>query len=465
MTWSAAVPSLSRRPLWIATAAAVALSLALAALPLKYGAAAAVFLPAAVLVALRPRWLLYVLPLLVPVTYEATLPLGSARVGLLDLALAGAVAGWLAVSVTRRRIELRLGAVGIALLVWLWVQLLSLTGSVSFGSGVAELTKWAELLAVYVLALALLRGGTTQRLVYPIAAAGTGSALYGLLQFATGRGPESFLLFGRFMRAYGTFAQPNPFAGHLGLSLPFALAWGLAASDRSRMERLAMLGCAGVMGLGILASWSRGSWLALVVSLAVMAVLLAPRLALLAAAAAALVGLMFGGGALAGPLAQRALGMGGDVRTLNVSRVEPTDESWAVIERLAHWQAGWYMFAAHPWLGVGIGNYEVVYPLYGLPHWPEPLGHAHNYYLNVLAETGLVGLTAFGLVGIAAARALVRSWRRAHSGQTRALVLAAAGSLAYLSMHNLVDDLFVHSMQAIVGLCLALIVLAASEVA
>ena len=53
----------------------------------------------------------------------------------------------------------------------------------------------------------------------------TGGALQGLLgiyQFLFGVGPEGFLLFGRYMRAHGTFLQPNPYGGYLGLLLPLA---------------------------------------------------------------------------------------------------------------------------------------------------------------------------------------------------------------------------------------------------
>src|SRR5205823_8755967 len=46
-----------------------------------------------------------------------------------------------------------------------------------------------------------------------------------------------------------------------------------------------------------------------------------------------------------------------DVRTVQV-----TSENWAVVERMAHWQAGWNMFVDHPWFGVGAGNYAQAYP-------------------------------------------------------------------------------------------------------
>ncbi len=59
-----------------------------------------------------------------------------------------------------------------------------------------------------------------------ILVAASAEALVGFYQFFTQTGPESFII-GRFMRAYGTFSQPNPFAGYLGLILPLGVALAL----------------------------------------------------------------------------------------------------------------------------------------------------------------------------------------------------------------------------------------------
>ena len=72
-----------------------------------------------------------------------------------------------------------------------------------------------------------------------------------------------------------------------------------------------------------------------------------------------------------------------------------TDANYAVLERLAHWQAAGEMIRYHPWTGVGFSNYETVYPQYALWNWPIALGHAHNIYLNVAAELGMPGLLAY----------------------------------------------------------------------
>src|SRR2546428_11360784 len=63
---------------------------------------------------------------------------------------------------------------------------------------------------------------------------------------------------------------------------------------------------------------------------------------------------------------------------------------------MAHWPAGWYMILDPPWLGVGAGKYAAAYPDYFVATWREALGHAHNYYLNILAELGVVGGAGLG---------------------------------------------------------------------
>lgn len=67
--------------------------------------------------------------------------------------------------------------------------------------------------------------------------------------------------------------------------------------------------------------------------------------------------------------------------------------------RLSETQAGWRMFKEHPLLGVGLNNYAVHYQKYsrqlGIDSRLEDRA-AHNLYLEIAAETGLLGLTVFG---------------------------------------------------------------------
>ena len=66
-------------------------------------------------------------------------------------------------------------------------------------------------------------------------------------------------------------------------------------------------------------------------------------------------------------------------------------------ERLFIWQSAYTMFKDHPVLGVGLGQYKDNYQQkYILPQAKEPyLTHAHNNFLQMLAENGIIGFAGF----------------------------------------------------------------------
>ncbi|MGC8781990.1 MAG: O-antigen ligase family protein [Anaerolineae bacterium] len=417
----------------------------------------------ALAIAIRPVAGLLALALLLPYGRLAPLPLGS--VDGVDLLVVAALAGWLARGVARRAIEMRLPPLTGLLCGFLWTLGLSLTAAESWREGVPELFKWAEYALLYLLATQMLRGRQVWWMVGALFLAGIGQVALGAYQFVGQVGPPAFLVGGRFMRAYGSFQQPNPYAGYLGYLAPVAASLALAALAqwwRTRRPRHLIAGVAGggtalllVAGVGM--SWSRGGWLALGLALIIVVGLRTPRTALMtlsAMAAVAVILAMAGTAWLPAAIAGRVSGLGDYVAVPDPMRAEINDDNFAVLERVAHWQAGLAMFDDHPWLGVGIGNYAVAYERYALPHWYEPLGHAHNIYINFLAETGVIGAGMFvALWG----GMWWTAWRRARatSGYRAALALGLMGTLTYLTAHNLFDNLFVQHMQLQLALLLA----------
>jgi O-antigen ligase len=78
--------------------------------------------------------------------------------------------------------------------------------------------------------------------------------------------------------------------------------------------------------------------------------------------------------------------------------------------RYALWKAGWRMWLAHPFVGVGIGMFSIQLRNYalGLPIPPIYLGLvAHNMYVQALAETGSIG---FGLFALLLIKSLQNLW-------------------------------------------------------
>jgi O-antigen ligase len=144
------------------------------------------------------------------------------------------------------------------------------------------------------------------------------------------------------------------------------------------------------------------------------------------------------------------------VQVFDVRGVGINDANYAVLERLAHWQAAGEMIRQHPWTGVGFSNYEPVYSQYALMNWPLPLGHAHNYYLNVTAELGIPGFLAYMLMWGAIFWQTLQALRRC-SGWERGLALGLLGAWMHLSVHHLFDDLYVNNAHLLIGALLGML--------
>jgi O-antigen ligase len=109
------------------------------------------------------------------------------------------------------------------------------------------------------------------------------------------------------------------------------------------------------------------------------------------------------------------------------------------------WTVAWRIFRAHPLFGVGLGNFTVLEPRYTLE--PGPMTHVaiiaetpdivHNTYLQLLAETGVIGLIVFLIVVAGSLRA---SWlaakrfdavgREDYGDLARAVLIGTIGMLA-----------------------------------
>jgi O-antigen ligase len=51
----------------------------------------------------------------------------------------------------------------------------------------------------------------------------------------------------------------------------------------------------------------------------------------------------------------------------------------------------WHIFRDHPWTGTGLGTLPIVFPPYESLYDGRVVNHAHNDYLEMLADTGLAG--------------------------------------------------------------------------
>jgi O-antigen ligase len=283
----------------------------------------------------------------------------------------------------------------------------------------------------------------------------------GLMQSVFRLGPLGFI-FGETLRAYGTFGQPNPYAGYLTMGIVAAYVWMRHSLRRGALGDLGLgLLAAGAGGLGELLSLSRAAWLGLLAGLGVTS--LAGRRTIIGLLVLLAAGILVGLPALAYGLVPaevtERLAPLSAYFSLPDPRYEPTrPDNYAILERMAYWYAAWFMFVDSPLRGVGPGNFGVVYQRFAVRGWetvPGVATHAHNYYLNVLAETGVSGLTVhLGLlVGLVAAG--VRAIRRDPEDP---LGWVVAGWVVAVATHNIFDNMFVAGFPTQLGLTLGIAV-------
>ncbi len=341
------------------------------------------------------------------------------------------------------------------------------------------LTEWLKWLTIVVMIIVTVNLGRQKRwemLVAILVASGIANAIVGLYIFFGGSGADHLLINNRFFRAFGTFGQPNPFGGFLGIILPISLmttyAYGLQiwkqwhkakTIDVNYLMRMSFYAVASfIMFAGIIASWSRGAWLGFIVSVGVMAFCLPRKLWQsigLAGITLSLVGALWVGGIIPQSIQQRVLSSTQELFSFSdVRGVDVTNINYAIVERLAHWQAAINMAQDNPWLGVGLGNYEVAYDQYRLINWEFPLGHAHNYYLNILGEAGIIGFLFYLIMW---AIIIIITWQlRSHPDLlSRSTSIGLMGSWAYFSFHSLLDNLYVNNLFLHFGMMLGLVAL------
>jgi O-antigen ligase len=472
-------------------------------LPVPWNIRIPLYLTVAIWTVLRPRVALYLLPIAVPWGSLDTLDVNGLNLTSSDILVGLFAASWLAGFVLRSPAAKTNSLPGpldhaalkesmptyliSALLFLLLAMLVSMVGTVSAQASLKEIIKWLEFLIVVLLGTQYLR---TRRQIWTLVTilflAAISQACYGYIQYFLNLGPQAFVRDAS-LRVYGTFGQPNPFAGYINMTLTIAIA--LMLLGKAWATRILGGATALLLGSAEYLSQSRGGEIAIAIALLFIVTVGIPRLRpLMGTAAIATLGVVAGylGGIVPERLLMPILRILGLVR---LSFTSPNPQDYATAERLAHWIAGINIFLAHPITGVGIGNYPAVYPQYYITIFVNALGHAHNYYINIAAETGVVGLTAFLLfltavfvAGSASYRAVSRKyWQvKAHRAKPKAgtseietrrtlhllkmltndrtLAIGLLAALLTVCVHNIVDDLYVHSMTNLFALLLILLI-------
>lgn len=206
-------------------------------------------------------------------------------------------------------------------------------------------------------------------------------SIFGILQYLTFNGKLYWL---RVMRyggiPFGPYVNRNHFAGFAEMVIPMAMV--PLVLGKVRRERIFLVGLFTLVPIvALVLCASRGGIVSFAVELLILLMLLLVRrvyskhmmlgglVVLCAVMAVSWIGV------------KQVLERFAGIQSLEVSTGK----------RAAMRRDTWRLFLDHPLLGTGLGTFEMVFPSYDSLYDGKIANHAHNDYLEVLAETGLLG--------------------------------------------------------------------------
>ena len=325
-------------------------------------------------------------------------------------------------------------------LVYLVGTLFSINLSASLAPGLLSV---AFMLFAVVLGNAVINRRQLDVLIALMVLAGAALSCYGILQYIFRWGYQSEAWVDNDMfssiqfRVSSTLENPNMLGQYLILAISLGGAKLLGA--RRWAGRIFYFACCGVMCLCMVLTFSRGAWLGLLFAGAAFAVLLNPRLILLAPFALAV--LYF---ALPETVVSRFTSIGnlGDASTSY---------------RVSIWMGTLAMLRDYWLCGIGPGDaaFNMVYPAYSHSGIAAP--HSHNLFLQIVCDVGICALIIFLILLFVYFRMMCAALSREKDRDSRLLQIAlTAGVFGFLVQAMTDYSFYNYRVMYIFWACLAL---------
>lgn len=194
------------------------------------------------------------------------------------------------------------------------------------------------------------------------------------------------------LRADGPLGNANVLGGYLALILPLFL---VSISETKGWLRRASQTGAIITTLALISSFSYTAWVSIIVAALVIVAIYSKRLLtrrrVLSTVISGLTVLLL-------IIGVRFAITKDFSDAVAVHRTIPTASvSTSFSQRVSFNQIALRMFADHPLTGVGLGGFQQAFPRYATTLLEQPK-YVHNYYLELLAETGIMGFASFVIV-------------------------------------------------------------------
>jgi O-antigen ligase len=369
---------------------------------------------------------------------------------ILEIGAALLLVVWAVQAALRREFEFRWNALLIpvgALLALALVQWTANLTAYSFVTKLDSLRQAAELILLFLTVQAFRTPKEWRNLVWFLMGLAFAVSLFGIIQHFTWNGKLYwFRTLHHGGAPFGPFVDRDDFAGFVELILPLGLAL-LVLDGEQREHRLLVSLFMVFPAAALLLSGSRTGIVIFGCELAMLAGLLwiygrRSQRWLLPAVAGAVV------------LLAAWLGVGRSLARFT----GPTGTEVSLIQRFDWSRDTWHIFLHHPFIGTGMGTLQTVYPRYESHYIGLVVNHAHDDYVELLSDAGIIG-GAFGFAFLLILyRRGIRHLRRARTPLVRSLYGGALVACTGLLIHELVDFNLHIPSNAIIFLLIAALV-------
>lgn len=291
------------------------------------------------------------------------------------------------------------------LLIYFVVMAISyLAASDKYSASTAVIDFGKDLMIMYCVLFSVRSLATWKGIIWIVILVTFALCLLGVFQSITGNYDQTFYHLaavqkeqlsggGLTPRLSGPINEPNMWGRILVAVLPLALY--RVIDEKNWYTKLLALGISGVLLIGILNSYSRGAYLGLFVIGALIVIERRPNFLSLFFSLAFVV-------ILINILPSDYITRFQSLTPLSSDTSTAIYQDSSFVGRSSEMLTGLYMFASHPLVGVGAGNYPTNYLHYaqivGLEYRAQQRD-PHSLYIQVLSETGILGFLAFiGLI-------------------------------------------------------------------
>jgi O-antigen ligase len=259
--------------------------------------------------------------------------------------------------------------------------------------------------------------------------------------------------------AFGPFINRHHFAGYMELTIALPLGL-LFAGAVDKEKRVIYLFIAGLMGVALVMTASRGGIISLVAEIIFLVIVTAiwrkpserrlrrsGRLKRVAARVAMTGALLFS-------LFLGVILLGGEFSITRFIDTVNTDDP--TTGRAHFWAVTLDIIKAHPYIGTGLGAFGVIYTRYDTRNGLYRLEQAHNDYLQVLSDAGIVGgVLALSFVVLLFYKAIARA--KSRDDFRRGVALAALSGCFAVLVHSFFDFTLHTTSNALLFLVLAVL--------